>query len=109
MQKKKVASFWVALKVADQIHGTNEIKKIVDSVHTHTLLDASSQATARASTTSASKMARLAFIMESPEAAMLMTLAAQPLRRVGLDARQSGDADVAESVDPYVQLAALFN
>ena len=53
-------------------------------------------------------MARLACVMELPECAVYLTKAVQPLDRAGLDAKQSGDLNVADSVNAYAEIAALF-
>ena len=54
-------------------------------------------------------MYRVALLMALPDACLEWTNTRNPLNRPGLDARQSGDQIVADSANPWHQLAIMYN
>ena len=65
--------------------------------------------TSRAAVTSPDEMFRLAILMAHSDLKPLFHATKHPLTRVQLDARSSGEESVAASVDPYAELAIIFN
>jgi len=63
----------------------------------------------RSPNTAANEWYRLALLMDFEGSQQLWSVTKYPLDRQGLDARQSGDIEVADAADPWKALAAMYN
>jgi len=63
----------------------------------------------RNATTTANEMFRLILVLDLAEAKVLLTKITHPLSREQLDARQSGETEVAASVNYWEQFSNIFN